>query len=203
MIKNVLLAIALALPSQVHAQSCPEIETKQPAAWSGTPLHEAIIADDVDRSRRLISAATVNVPDAYGNPPLVLALELPEMGEPAGIVSDGKRRALILTQAKARETIASALISGGADVNAPGAYGITPLMNLVGVGFTPDAEFRLARQLLKAGANVDARDDFGSTALLIAAQRARSKLVGLLLSAGADPNITNCRGEAAASLLQH
>jgi ankyrin repeat protein len=138
------------------------------------------------------------VPDSYGNPPLVFALELPESLEPAGIVSASKRHALILAQGKAREVIASALISGGADVNALGSHGITPLIRLAGEGYPPDAEFRLAQQLLKAGANVDARNVFGSTALLIATLRHRSVLAKLLLSAGADPNITDCRGEAAA-----
>jgi uncharacterized protein len=201
MIKNIVLAIALLVPSQVHAQQCPEIETRQHAAWIGTTLHKAILADDVERARRLISASTVNVPDSFGDPPLILALTLSEVLEPAGIVSAGKRRALILAQAKAREAIASDLISGGADVNARGAYSVTPLLALVRGGYRPDAEVRLARQLLKAGANVDAPDRFGSTALLIATQSGRSDLVRLLLSAGADPNITNCRGESAAPLL--
>jgi hypothetical protein len=200
MIKQVLLAIALLVPSQAHAQACPEIEITQ-GAWSGTPLHKAILADDVERARRLISASTVNVPDSHGDPPLVLALTLTELLEPAGIVSAGKRRALRLVQAKAREAIASAVISGGADVNAPGAHGATPLTRLVSGGFAPEAEVRLAQQLLKAGAKIDAQDGFGSTALLIAAQRGRKDLVKLFLSAGADPNITNCRREAAASLL--
>jgi ankyrin repeat protein len=201
MIKNILLAVALLLvTSQAQAEPCPEIEIPQ-GAWSGTPLQKAILADDVEKVRRLISASTVNVPDSYGDPPLVLALTLSELLEPAGIVSAGKRRALRLAQAKAREAISSALISGGADVNARGAHGATPLARLISGGFTPEAEVRLARRLLKAGAKVDARDDFGSTALLIATQRQRSDLVRLILSAGADPNITNCRGEAAVSLL--
>jgi ankyrin repeat protein len=198
MIKNILLAIGLLVSSQVHAQPCPEIEIRPRDSWSGTPLHAAILDDDVERARRLISASTVNVRDSSGNPPLVLALRISELLEPAGIVSASKRRALILAQAKAREAIASALISGGADVNALGDYDITPLLTLVRSGYAPDAEVRLALQLLKAGANVDARDRFGSTALLTATQRLRSDLVRLFLSAGADPNIANCRGESAA-----
>jgi ankyrin repeat protein len=200
MIKNILLAITLLVPSQVHAQPCSKIEIRQDA-WSGMPLHKAILANDVEGAQRLISASTVNVPDSYGDPPLVLALTLSELLEPAGIVSASKSHTLLLAQAKAREAIVSALISGGADVNAPGAHGITPLSRLVSGGYAPDAEVRLAQQLLKAGANVDARDDFGSTALLIAAQRRRSDVVRLFLSAGADPNFTNCRGESAALLL--
>jgi ankyrin repeat protein len=199
-IKNVLLAMGLLVLSQLHAQSCPQVEIEQHAR-SGTPLHEAIYANDVGRVRRLISPSTVNVRDSFGNPPLVYALTPSEMFEPAGIVSTSKRRALILAEGKAREAIASALISGGADVNAAGASGATPLIKLASGGQVPEAEVRLAEQLLKAGANVDARDVFGSTPLLIAAQRHRSALVKLLLSAGADAKITNCRGQAAASLL--
>jgi ankyrin repeat protein len=47
-----------------------------------------------------------------------------------------------------------------------------------------------------------ARDVSGSTPLLIAAERERKDLVKLFLSAGADPSIPNCRGEAAALLLR-
>jgi len=200
MIKNILLTIALLIPSHIHAQTCPEIEIRQ-EAWSGTPLHEAIRANDVERARRLISASTVNVGDTFGDPPLVYALTPSEVLEPAGVVNETKRHALILAEAKAREAIVSALISGGADVNAAGARGITPLVRLASGGHTPEAELRLAQQLLKAGANVDAPDSFGSTPLLIAAQRRRGDLVRLFLSAGANPNVTNCRGEAAALLL--
>lgn len=79
-------------------------------------------------------------------------------------------------------------------MNALSTYGDTPLVRLVSEGYTPDAEVRLAQQLLKVEANVDARDRFGSTAMLVATERQRSDLV--------DPNIANCLGKSAA-LFRH
>lgn len=195
-----LIAVSFLFFSQLHAQPCPEIEIKQ-GAWSGTPLHEAIYSNNVERAERLINPSTINAPDSSGNPPLVYALTPSEELQPIGIVSASKRRALILAENKAREAIASALISRGADVNATGAYGVTPLTKLASGGQTPKAEVRLAAQLLKAGAKIEAQDNFGSTPLLMAAQRHRTELIRLLISAGANPNIKNCYGEAAASHL--
>lgn len=74
-------------------------------------------------------------------------------------------------------------------------------MMLANAGYALDIDRRLARKFLSAGADVDAKDDFGSTALIVAAQHRRADLVKLLLSKGADSSITNCRGESAALLL--
>ena len=46
-------------------------------------------------------------------------------------------------------------------------------------------------ELLKAGADVDAVDAFGSTTLFLAAQKGREACVSLLLKAGADANAAN------------
>jgi ankyrin repeat protein len=198
--KTLALVIGLLTCSQALAQSCPDIQIKQ-APWTGTPLHEAIHANDVDRARRLIGTSTIDVRDSFGNTPLVYALTPAEALEPAGIVSAARTRALVAAENKARQAIASALIAKGADVNMTGARGVTPLMKLAAAGYAPGAEIRLARQLLNAGANLNARDDFGSTALLVAARHRKSELVELLLSKGADPTAANCRGETAASFL--
>jgi ankyrin repeat protein len=49
---------------------------------------------------------------------------------------------------------------------------------------------------------VNARDDFGTTALMLAARRGKNALVKVLLSKGADPVLKNCHGDSAASLAQ-
>ena len=67
------------------------------------------------------------------------------------------------------------------------------------------------KMLLKAGANVNGKDDVGNTALLYAVWRANSKnegaekmpeLLTLLLSAGADPNAKNEDGITALSVVK-
>ena len=113
-------------------------------------------------------------------------------------------------------------LQSGADVNAPNAYGVTPLIEAAGNG-----QMEMARFLLENGADVDytgmregsplmlvaymGQDDFvklflehganvnlsmpgpGETALHMAAVTGKTATVRLLLDAGADPNRTlNC-----------
>jgi ankyrin repeat protein len=51
--------------------------------------------------------------------------------------------------------------------------------------------------LLASGADVNARDGEGSTALMFAAVRGDAKIVQALLAAGADPNLKDANGETA------
>ena len=45
-------------------------------------------------------------------------------------------------------------------------------------------------RLIGAGENVDARDRYGQTALMLAARNGRDQVVGALLECGADPDVT-------------
>lgn len=81
------------------------------------------------------------------------------------------------------------LADAGADVNSAGEGGITPLMIAV------DAQNILAiKKLLSKGAAVNAQDKLGRTALIFAIQGLSGKpsleVIELLLTSGADPNIT-------------
>jgi len=68
--------------------------------------------------------------------------------------------------------------------------GNTHLHNAVREGAKPFViEF-----LLKRGVDVNARNEFGETALLIAARDGRGTLVDILLNSGADPNIPTKAG---------
>lgn len=71
--------------------------------------------------------------------------------------------------------IAQILINTGADVNAKGSYGWTPLMLAAGCGNT-----EVAKMLLDAGADVNIEDKNGNTALMIAEKyRHISKSTGI------------------------
>ena len=53
----------------------------------------------------------------------------------------------------------------------------------------------MAGLLLRAGARIDAANDFGVTPLLLASGNGRPAMIALLLEAGADPNLAAASGE--------
>jgi ankyrin repeat protein len=100
------------------------------------------------------------------------------------------------------------LIKHGADVNYVNEPGQTVLMLAATIGFfalcgndSNIASYRgnaaEVKSLLAAGARLDDRDPDGNTALMLAAQNARSDSVKLLLDAGADVNLKNGHGRSA------
>lgn len=102
---------------------------------------------------------------------------------------------------------AQALLDAGVKVNvAHGPEKLTPLMvcatqlqpqqrvNQLARGPTPLA---LAEELIKRGADVNARTKDGITALMIAAGQNNAPMIGLLLRAGADPKMSSGAGKTA------
>jgi ankyrin repeat protein len=78
------------------------------------------------------------------------------------------------------------LVARGADVNAKGKYGCSPLCTLSERDY--DDSTQVAEFLLAKGADVNAKDEFGDTPLHKAAESERKNLVTLLLAKGADVN---------------
>jgi ankyrin repeat protein len=95
-----------------------------------------------------------------------------------------------------RETseIIELLAKSGADVNARGASGATPIFD---AQFAPEA----VKALLAAGADIDAQDDIGKTALVWNAWN--EGVVRELLVAGADPTLAAKNGNTALKAAQH
>lgn len=79
----------------------------------------------------------------------------------------------------------NAALANGAQVNAQGAFGVTPLAFAVGTG-----KQRAALTLLERGANPNIADEEGTTATALAVNRYKSEpeLLPRLLDAGGDPN---------------
>ncbi|HXA51200.1 MAG TPA: ankyrin repeat domain-containing protein [Candidatus Acidoferrum sp.] len=116
----------------------------------------------------------------------------------AQIKLTGERGQAILGQAaRSRQTdLVQFLLDSGADVNSRGpGEGLTPLASAVNNG-----AFENARLLLRKGANADARDHSGRTALWYAAVSENSGLITLLLEHGAD---VNARDNAGRTALMH
>ena len=92
-----------------------------------------------------------------------------------------------------RDRIVRMLLDAGADVNQPDAFGHTPLMWAISVG-----DAGMTAELLRAGADVNARRPDGTTALhTAAASDARADCVRMLLAAGADPTARDREGKTA------
>ena len=88
---------------------------------------------------------------------------------------------------------AEELVGHGANVNTASKYGVTPLMETAG-RHLPVMQF-----LIRDGANVNAKNALGETALILATRANCGEAVALLLKAGADPNARASSGETALS----
>jgi ankyrin repeat protein len=88
--------------------------------------------------------------------------------------------------------VVRALVQQGADVNARGVDGTSPLHHAVSSDHLDVADL-----LLKAGANVTAADRYGVTPLSLAALNGNASMIRRLLDAGADPNAADPAGETA------
>ena len=100
------------------------------------------------------------------------------------------------------------LLRYGADANYQGENGRTVLMIAAAEGFysqcgndpsinTYTGNTAAVKALLDAGSRIDTQNSEGNTALMLAAQHARSESVKLLLLSGANVNLTNAHGETA------
>ena len=72
------------------------------------------------------------------------------------------------------------LIAKGAEVNAKGKYGSTPLMHA-----SMNGDREVVQELLSKGAEVNAKDNNGQTALMAASDKGQQEVKELLIKAGA------------------
>ncbi|HXR50577.1 MAG TPA: ankyrin repeat domain-containing protein, partial [Steroidobacteraceae bacterium] len=107
------------------------------------------------------------------------------------------RRGGILT------AVAATLLAGATGITMAGNAdeprkpdGSTPLQWAVFSGDLTEAQ-----RLVKAGADVQAMNNYGVNSMLLAADIADTQLIQLLLKAGADPNSANPVGETALHLV--
>jgi hypothetical protein len=95
--------------------------------------------------------------------------------------------ALMYAASAGHTEIVELLLNCGADVKAHGSE-FSPLQAAIGGGS------QTVKQLLDAGASIDAPNIYGETALMIAARLGKSEIVQLLLERGADPSLRERKG---------
>jgi ankyrin repeat protein len=112
------------------------------------------------------------------------------------------KAAITYAAARGFAQIVRRLLQGG--VESRRAYGndLTALMWAAGHedGVGARAAIEVAKLLLDAGAAIDAVDNRGRSALMIAAERGDGAVVEFLLSRGADPSIADHSGKRAFEL---
>lgn len=135
-----------------------------------------------------------------GNEKLVQAL-LAHGAAPDAIDATGKSPA-IYAAARAYVDIVDLLIAAGVDPNRRYGNGLTLLMWAAGHSNDAPRQDGVAtvRRLLDLGAQPDAVDNRGWSALMIAAERGHAEVVAFLLERGADPTIAGKDGRRAADL---
>ena len=106
--------------------------------------------------------------------------------EKSGVYVSMHKQKLFLAVSEGDQKSVNALLAKGADVNAIGEDGDTPLHQAAAMGHLDTVD-----SLLAAGAEVDARDCCGSTPLHKAAERGYLAVVKFLINQGAEVNVAN------------
>ena len=192
-----------------------DVNAPDPQGW--TPLQNAARQKKDGLIKVLVGlGADPNRSDGAGMTPLMAAITrdhvptvkaLLENGADIEQPGIGDYRPLALAIAEARYEAAKALMDAQPDVSvASGNEGLTPLMIVAaqtgpaeGAMFLPGSTrpTDIAKGLLERKAKLDAQSNDGMTALMVAAAHNSPPMIGLLMDAGADPDIKNKRGQTA------
>lgn len=211
LIYSLFVISAIGLSSSCYAQTIPPAtaenaesgdckssgETKKELPeWKGTPLHLAVIGRETAAVKKLLKQkANPNEKDSYGDTPLkkAVAMNIPSVPRSPEVL-----RREMAKDHKAKIGIIRLLLKSGADVNARGIYGLTPLMGVTIFMYSADHAIELLKVLIENGAAVNLQDEEGFTALMLAARSGDNpKVVNFLLAKGADAKAVNCEKKTA------
>ncbi|XP_064625707.1 uncharacterized protein LOC135486657 [Lineus longissimus] len=178
------------------------VQDKRPVK---TALHQAVLDERLRQVRILVSKHHANVDsrDMYGRAPLMLACLLENendgykmakifvrAGALLSLRDNMGRTALAYACMRGREKIVRGILREDVlDINEPDNDGNTPLMHAAMSGNTTVVEM-VVKTLLKFGLGVDARNNLGYSALLLAAKYGNYNSAYIILTdGGASPTI--------------
>ncbi|KAF5556295.1 ankyrin 3 [Fusarium napiforme] len=181
---------------------------KYAAIGAKTPLMSAAAQSNIECMRLLISGgASVTATDIYGQTALFGAacslIEseakvhlLIDQGVNVSAIDNNGYTALTwsLKEGKATTSIVHMLLSHGDTVKRTNLFGRTPLM------FALNSDLSIMKQLIDEGADIDAIDTQGQSALLLAIKLKAESQARLLIDSGADTDVSDtCNGRTALS----
>lgn len=168
-----------------------------------TPLRYAVFQKNIEIARMLIkSGANVNKISSDGHTPLKIACSayesppvddmvklLLENGADPGIYNNGTDGPLHYAAMYKQPGAVKQLVQYGANVNAKGSYGRTPLIYGVSSARLPD----MVKFLIDSGADVNATNDSGENSLfeLITREESNAEIAKLLLDNGIKKDLKN------------
>ena len=166
------------------------------------PIHKAVVKGDLLEVKQLLrTGATVNDKDLDGdNAPIHLAVTsghdqildfLLRKGALLDMPTKEDVTALMIASRKGDRRMLTKLLAAGASVDARDDNGETALMAAV----TSAAPAEIVKQLLRAGANINAMRFDNATALQLACSTNQTNLALALLAHGADHDIAISSGE--------
>lgn len=183
-------------------------------------LHAAQLKADVSITKALLSAgAEVDARNKWGVTPLMTACFngrtenakiLLDHGSDVNARDNGGATALFFSMRMRKPETVRLLLSRRANPNLSITDdGTTPLMMAIGKkqfggpmgdwAFSKD-HLAIVVDLLQSGADVDARDKSGETALMKAARTGKVEIIAKLLDAGAQPQLQNDQSQTAADI---
>ena len=147
-----------------------------------TPLMRAAASENIEKLKELLEAgADVGQPDSSGWTALMYAIPRECGGGDSACMSS--------------PNFLKTLLAAGADANYSSPHGYTPLMAAA-------FDRRFEKELVKAGANINAQNVDGISALMILASFGKVDEIKAALDAGADPKLRDNQGRTALEYLR-
>ncbi len=213
--RRVIVTLFCVLPTcgasiEPASAKCLEVfPAPQNPKWNGSALHKAVLDLSVTRVRQLLASdiGLLESKDNLGQTPLFYVVvgtaSPPTMALPGKESLKEKRMHQIALQREIERKTAmlDILLGAGANTSAIDGSAMTPLMAAVLRSLPYQGNnSAVVSKLLQSGADINAQDKDGTSALMIASLRGNERMRLQLLKAGAKSDLKRCDGKTASDL---